>query len=119
MPDDAASVLDIVTACRRIARFVANLDETQFRADEAKHWAVVSQLMIIGEAVGRLSENFTTSRPHIPWRQIAGTRNRLIHAYDKIDWSIVWTTATRDVPVLEAELAPLVPADSPDAGSSS
>ena len=112
MSDDAVTVIDLVTACRRIARFVENLDDAQFLADEVRHWAVVSQLIIIGEAVGRLSQEFTAGRSHIPWRQIAGTRNRLIHEYDKINWSIVWTTASRDVPVLAAELEPLVPADS-------
>lgn len=114
MADDAATVVDIITACRRIARFVADLDEVEFQADEAKRWAVVSQLMIIGEAVGRLSEEFTNDRPHIPWRQIAGTRNRLIHQYDKIDWSIVGTTAIRDVPDLLSELEPLVSDDADD-----
>jgi hypothetical protein len=50
MPDDAATVLDIVLACRRIIRFIADADKPTFLADEEKHWAVVSQLNLIGEA---------------------------------------------------------------------
>jgi uncharacterized protein with HEPN domain len=119
METDPGIVLDIVLASRRIARFVANADEAQFLADEEKHWAVVSQLSIIGEAVRRLSEGFRDSKPHIPWRQIAGMRDRLVHAYDKINWSIVWVTATAEVPRLLAELEPLIPPPVQSGGSTS
>lgn len=108
MPDDAATVLDIVLACRRIARFVANADEKSFLADDEKHWAVVSQLMLIGEAVRRLSTDFCDQHSSIPWHQMAGMRNRLVHHYDKIDWPLVWTTACRNVPILLAALEPQV-----------
>ena len=109
MEGDLASVLDILIAARRIERFMAGSDEPAFLTDEEKHWAVVSQLLIIGEAVRRLSDGFRSTRTNIPWKQIAGMRDRLIHAYDKINWSLVWITATQDVPRLLAELAPLIP----------
>jgi len=109
MPDDAATVLDMVLACRRIGRFIADADENSFLVDDEKHWAVVSQLLLIGEAVRRLSPEFCDRNPLIPWRQIAGMRNRLVHHYDKIDWPLVWTTACRDVPPLLADLEPLLP----------
>jgi Ribonuclease HepT-like len=64
MRDDLAIVLDIVLAARRIARFVADCDEPTFLADEEKHWAVVSQLSIIGEAVRRLSDAFRACASH-------------------------------------------------------
>jgi uncharacterized protein with HEPN domain len=104
-----ATVLDIVLAVRRIARFMAGCYQAAFEAAEEKRWAVVSQLSIIGEAVRRLSDGFRDSRPQIPWRQIAGMRDRLVHGYDKINWSLVWVTATSDVPRLLTELEPLVP----------
>ena len=110
MVDDAATVLDLVLACRRIGRFLAGIDEAAFLAGEEKRWAVVSQLAMIGEAVRRLSEDFRNARPHIPWSAIAGMRDRLIHGYDKIDWSVVWRTADSDVPMLLRELEPLVSA---------
>ena len=50
MPDDAATVLDIVLACQRVARFIADSDQRSFLADEREQWAVVSQLMLSGEA---------------------------------------------------------------------
>jgi uncharacterized protein with HEPN domain len=109
MERDLATVLDIVLAARRIGLFVADVDEAGFSANEEKRWAVVSQLTIIGEAVRRLSDEFRDARPNIPWKQIAGMRDRLIHGYDKINWSLVWITASSDVPPLLSELAPLVP----------
>jgi uncharacterized protein with HEPN domain len=109
MTDDHATVLDMVLACRRIAGFLGGVDEPTFLANEEKHWAVVSQLSILGESVRRLSAPFRDARPQVPWRQIAGMRDRLIHGYDKINWSLVWLTATQEVPKLLAELEPLVP----------
>jgi len=83
MPDDAATIVDIVLACRRVQRFVAEVDEAAFVGNEEKHWAVASQLVLIGEAVRRLSEAFRAAHPNIPWPLIAGMRNRLTHEYDK------------------------------------
>jgi uncharacterized protein with HEPN domain len=111
MPDDAATILDIVLACQRVARFIAVADQKSFLEDDEKHWAVVSQLMLIGEAVRRLPPNFCDQHQSIPWPQIAAMRNRLIHHYDKIDWPLVWVTASRDVPALLKELESQVPED--------
>jgi uncharacterized protein with HEPN domain len=109
MADDVATVLDIVLACRRIAQFLTETDEAHFLAAEEKHRAVLSQLSIIGEAVRRLSDEFRDTRPSIPWREIAGMRDRLIHAYDKINWSIVWRTAAGDIPVPLRNLETFLP----------
>jgi uncharacterized protein with HEPN domain len=109
MHDESATILDIVLACRRISRFITGADEATFLADEQKRWAVVSQLSIIGEAVRRLSDGFRDSHSGVPWRQIAGTRDRLIHAYDKIDWPLVWKPASIDVQNLAATLETLLP----------
>ena len=62
--------------------------------------AVVRQIEIIGEAVKNLSAELTVSETAVPWRQIAGTRDRLIHAYFKVDLDAVWA-------MVEQDLAPL------------
>ena len=108
MPSDAATILDIVLACRRISRFLASTDQSAFLDDEEKQWAVVSQLMLVGEAVRRLSVDFRENMTNVPWQQIAGMRNRLIHQYDKINWTLVWKTAKEDVSQLLTKLEPLV-----------
>jgi len=106
---DEATLLDIVTAYRMIEQFVKDADQHTFIANAEKHWAVVSQLLIIGEAVTRLSDDFKSTHGTIKWREIAGMRNRLIHGYDKIRWELVWEVATREVPGLLVFANPLVP----------
>jgi len=110
---DDAALLDIAQAARRIAAFVEGVDEASFTANAEKHWAVVAQLLVIGEAVTRLSDEFTSSHPEIEWTKIAGMRNRLIHGYDKIRWELVWGTATEAVPQLLAYIEPLLPPEEP------
>lgn len=114
MRRDEATLLDIHVAGRRIAAFVDGVDKRAFAANAEKHWAVVSQLLVIGEAVTRLSDGFTASHPTIPWVRMAGMRNRLIHGYDKIEWGLVWQTATVSVPELLKYIEPLIPHPPPD-----
>lgn len=109
MRRDEAILLDIADAARRIGTFVATVDEAGFVANAEKHWAVVSQLLVIGEAVNRLSDEFVSAHPSIEWRKVAGMRNRLIHGYDKIRWELVWRTATVSVPELLRYIEPLIP----------
>jgi uncharacterized protein with HEPN domain len=106
---DEATLLDIAQAARRIAAFVRDVDEAGFTANTEKHWAVVAQLLVIGEAVTRLSEEFKSAHPEIEWAKIVGMRNRLIHGYEKILWGVVWRTATQAVPRLLEQIEPLVP----------
>jgi uncharacterized protein with HEPN domain len=110
---DEATLLDIAQAARRITTFVRDVDEASFAADAEKHWAVVAQLLVIGEAVTRLSAEFRSSHPEIEWAKIAGMRNRLIHGYDKIRWDLVWRTATGAVPQLLEHIEPLLPTEEP------
>jgi uncharacterized protein with HEPN domain len=65
---------------------------------------VLYQLTVIGEAVKRLSPEFRTANPQIPWALMAGMCHHLIHAYDLVDWDEVWTTATKDIPGLLPKL---------------
>ena len=74
-----------------------------FMADLKTQSAVVRQIEIIGEAVKQLSAALTTAHPDVPWRQIAGARDRLIHAYFKVDLDAVWSMVGQDLaPLREA-----------------
>lgn len=104
MSRDAATVADILAAAARIGRFVAGLTIETFSADERTRSAVLHELLVLGEASKRLSPVFRDANPGIPWRQMAGMRDKLIHAYDAVDVGEVWRTATVDVPSVEASL---------------
>ena len=71
--------------------------------------AIIHQLLIIGEATKQVSDQFRDAHPDIPWRRMAGMRDRLIHDYRQVDLDIVWRTATEMIPDLIRQVEPLVP----------
>lgn len=91
---------DIVNAAQLITSFVDAFEMDSFIDDWKTRSAVLYQLTVIGEAVKRLSDEFRSQHPHIPWSLMAGMRDHLIHAYDLVDWDEVWKTATKDIPAL-------------------
>lgn len=108
MSRDDATLFDIVRAADLATDFVATLDRAAFLTDPKTQSAVLHQLLVIGEAVKRLSPQFRTQHPTIPWSAIAGMRDRLIHAYDAVDVEEVWITLRRDLPELTRYLRPLL-----------
>lgn len=108
MNRDRGTVLDIVLACRDIETFIQGLDEVQFKVNRLVRSATIHQILVIGEATKRLSNEFRKKHRTIPWKTIAGMRDRLIHGYDQVDLDLVWYVATTEVPALRAVLEPLV-----------
>lgn len=112
MPNrDTSAVLDIYNAAVKILAFSKGFDQKKFLADERTQSAILHQLLIIGEAVKRLSSDFRLGHPEIRWTPMAGMRDILIHAYDTVDLDEVWRTVTADIPPLIANLQPLLPID--------
>jgi uncharacterized protein with HEPN domain len=109
MPRDDATLLDILRAARLAVAFIGDLDKPAFLHDLKTQSAVLHQLLVLGEAVKRLSEGFRTSHPTIPWRMIAGMRDQLIHAYDAVDLDEIWKTVSIDIPNLIILSEPLEP----------
>jgi uncharacterized protein with HEPN domain len=109
MRTDDATVLDILTAARLAIRFAEGLDLTGFLADEKTQSAVIHQLLVIGEATKRLSPEFRSQHPQLPWKMIAGMRDKLVHEYDDVDLNEVWNTLGGDVPQVIAALQNLEP----------
>ncbi len=70
-------------------------------ADPIRQRAVVRSIEIIGEATKNISGPLKEQHPEIPWRLIAGSRDKLIHAYFEVDWRIVWNILQNEVPALE------------------
>lgn len=97
-------ILEAIAAAREFA----SGGRTYFLADRKTQSAVVRQLEIVGEAVKQLSAELKTSAPDVPWRQIAGTRDRLIHAYFQVDLDAVWVMVETDLPVLETRVQQLL-----------
>ena len=95
--------LQILDAVTKIERFIGSLDRDAFLGTEVVQSAVIMQLAVIGELSKRLSEDFKDSVP-LPWKQIAGFRDRAVHDYFQLDLESVWLTIQDDLPSLKTAL---------------
>ena len=111
MPRDEAVLLDIARAARRCVEIAQRLDEAAFLEDVDAQGNMLYWLVVLGEAVRRLSAEFQARHPAIPWHEIVGMRNRLVHEYDDVDLHIVWQSVRKDVPLLIQAIEPLLPAE--------
>ncbi|MBI5480047.1 MAG: DUF86 domain-containing protein [Deltaproteobacteria bacterium] len=100
MRDDRQRLLDVLEAIERIERYTAQGREALERDELVQTW-VVHHLQIIGEAAGKLTPELRAAHPEVPWAQIVGTRNVLVHHYFGIDVELVWSTVERDLPALK------------------
>ena len=91
-------------AAEKAIAYTAGRDRSILDRDEMRTLAVVRLVEIIGEAARAVSEPTRTQFPEVSWRQIVGTRDRLIHGYQEGDLDILWTIVTDDLPVLVSEL---------------
>lgn len=91
---------DMLDAADKAERFLADVTEEQFRANDEKVFAVVRALEIVGEAARAIPEEVRARYPSVPWREVAGMRDKLVHAYFVVDIKRVWETVKRDLPAL-------------------
>lgn len=109
MSRDNATLLDIAKAARLVLEFKQGFDRSAFLNDAKTQSAILHQLLILGESVKRLSDEFRARHPQIPWRLIAGMRDKLIHDYDDVDLDEVWRVAEWDIPQLIQMIEPFLP----------
>jgi len=102
--EDAVRLRHMLDAARRAMDFTQGRVRSDLESDEQLSLALVRLLEILGEAARNVSEDLRNDYPDIPWRQIAGTRDRLIHGYFDVDLDIVWQIVSNDLPVLAAQL---------------
>jgi uncharacterized protein with HEPN domain len=94
---------DIVEAADLVQEFTAGMTLEQFLADRRTYHAVLRNLEIAGEAAKKVPPEVRTLAPSIPWRQIAGFRDHLAHAYFELEDEVVWDVIREHVPALRAE----------------
>ncbi|MGA1134377.1 MAG: DUF86 domain-containing protein [Prochlorotrichaceae cyanobacterium] len=96
--------MDISTAIQKILRYAQGVERYQFQEEDEKQAAILYQLIIIGEATKRLSNEFREQYPTIPWKQMAGLRDVVIHDYDELDLDILWNVISINLPDILPEI---------------
>jgi len=94
MLDHAREAISMIAGCQR----------DDLASDRMLQLALVRLVEIVGEASTRISDMTQNRWPDIPWREIAGMRNRLIHGYDRVDLRVLWDTLECDLPALVVQL---------------
>lgn len=95
---------DILDAMEKAQRFVENLSYEEFTGDDKTVFAVVRALEIIGEATKNIPDDNRKENPDVPWKDMAGMRDILIHDYFGVDMETVWLTVTEKI----TEIKPLI-----------
>ncbi len=98
---------DIGEGIRRVGAYIAGLSFDELMKDTKTQDAVVRNLEIIGEATKKLSSRLRASHPEIPWKEMAGVRDKMIHDYFGINLDIVWTIAKEQLPGLLPQMEDL------------
>jgi uncharacterized protein with HEPN domain len=106
LSDDGLLIQDILEAISRIEEYTLDGEDVFFE-DRRTQDAVIRNLEIIGEATKNLSSEFTESHPRIPWKAMAGMRDKLIHDYPGVDLLIVWNVVVNELPPARDELMKL------------
>jgi uncharacterized protein with HEPN domain len=94
----------ILESIKKIEGYLLNFDEEKFSQNSLQQDAVLRQLEIIGEASKNVSAELKENNPHIEWRKMAGTRDRLAHGYFSVDIEIVWQITQEFLPTLKIEI---------------
>ena len=102
MSERSAELLleDMLESCERILEYTKGLSFDMFRKNYLVVDAVVRNFTIIGEAAGRISDEYKVKHPEIEWDRIRGFRNRIVHDYFGIDYQIVWIIIENNIPEL-------------------
>jgi uncharacterized protein with HEPN domain len=100
LPDDLIRLRHMLDAAEEISSFIDGKDLQNFEQDRMLSLSVIKSLEIIGEAAGRVSEPTRKDLLEVPWADIVGMRNRLIHGYFDMNLQIVWQTVQTDLPPL-------------------
>jgi uncharacterized protein with HEPN domain len=107
--EDQIRLQHMLDAARKTILFTQNRSKDDLNTDDMLTLSVIKLLEIVGEAAKNVSQSLKSSHPDIAWKQIAATRDRLVHGYFDVDYDIVWEIITKDLPTLISALEKIIP----------
>jgi uncharacterized protein with HEPN domain len=99
---------DILDAIEKAEQFIEGMDFERFSSDHKTRFAVIRALEIIGEAAKKIPESVKRQNPELPWREIAGIRDILIHEYFGLNLQVIWKTLKEDFPKLKPVISAML-----------
>ena len=107
------SLRDMLENAQRAIQFTNGMDYKSFAKDDKTVYAVIRAVEIIGEAAANIPGEVRSKYPNVPWREVRGMRNKLVHHYFGINVEVVWQTIHEDLPML-IEVLQSIPTDNKD-----
>lgn len=104
MQRDKQALIDICKAIQQTLLYAQDINQDNLQQDDEKQAAILYRLIVIGEATKRLSNDFREQFSAIPWRQMAGLRDVVIHDYDELDFDILWNVIHINLPDILPEI---------------
>lgn len=106
--DDRVYLRHILDAINTVGEYLHGVDESRFKSNHLLQDGAIRQIEIVGEAVRHISKDLRRTYSEIPWQDIAGMRDKLIHDYFGVDVEKVWDTAQEDLPVLKDQISKIL-----------
>ncbi|MBC7346671.1 MAG: DUF86 domain-containing protein [Clostridia bacterium] len=107
---DRLRLAHILESALLISRWLEGVEKGRFLEDELLQEAVIRRLEVIGEAAKNVSPELKERHPEVPWREMSGMRDVLVHEYFGVDLEQVWETASQDVPELARQIGAILQA---------
>lgn len=112
--DDSVYIGHMLDLAHSIVAKAKDKSRPEFDADENLQLALTHLIQTFGEAARRVSSEFQATHPEIPWKEIIGMRHKVVHDYLHVNYGIVWTVATIDLPTLLPGLERIAPLEPPE-----
>lgn len=106
--DDLITLHQMLDHIREAVAIASEISREQLDEDRIRFLALIRLVEVVGEAANRVSDTVKNRHPEIPWHEIIGTRNRLIHGYDAVDSNILWEIVCSDFPLLQEHIQKLL-----------
>jgi uncharacterized protein with HEPN domain len=111
--DDLVYIEDMLGRARRVIARTESVTWERFRDDLDLHDIAERGVSILGEAACKVSSDFRSAHPEIPWAEVMGIRHKIVHDYFEVSYTVLWSVIREELPSLEAALAALLDDEAP------